>query len=287
MKKLFFIPLFLFFCFNIQAQKVEIKLQKKIEALVKGFNGQIGVYVKSLTSGRFVSIDSDTVFPTASIVKVPILIGIMHKIERKELDYHQTFRWTDTIGYDSGEDIIAYLKPGTDIELSKVIMLMMTISDNNASLWLQSIAGTGNSINMLMDSLGYSNTKVNSRTPGRELMRSVYGWGQTTPYEMARIMEDIARRKIISVNASERMLRIMGRQYWDEEALSAIPADVFVASKSGAVDASRDEVLYVNGKHPYIISIFTKNNKDIGWQYDNEAWVLTRELSRLVWEYYK
>jgi beta-lactamase class A len=218
---------------------------------------------------------------------VPILIGIMNKIERKELDYHQTVRWADTIGYDSGEDIIAYLKPGTDIELSKVIMLMMTISDNNASLWLQSIAGTGNSINMLMDSLGYSNTKVNSRTPGRELMRSVYGWGQTTPYEMARIMEDIARRKIISVNASERILRIMGRQYWDEEALSAIPADVFVASKSGAVDASRDEVLYVNGKHPYIISIFTKNNKDIGWQYDNEAWVLTRELSRLVWEYYK
>lgn len=287
MKKLFFIPLFLFFCFNIQAQKVEIKLQKKIEALVKGFNGQIGVYVKSLETGKFASIDCDTVFPSASIVKVPILIGIMNKIERKELDYHQTVRWTDTIGYDSGEDIIAYLKPGTDIELSKVIMLMMTISDNNASLWLQSIAGTGNSINMVMDSLGYSNTKVNSRTPGRELMRSVYGWGQTTPYEMARIMEDIARRKIISVNASERMLRIMGRQYWDEEALSAIPADVFVASKSGAVDASRDEVLYVNGKHPYIISIFTKNNKDIGWQYDNEAWVLTRELSRLVWEYYK
>jgi beta-lactamase class A len=287
MKKLFFIPLFLFFCFNIQAQKVEIKLQKKIEALVKGFNGQIGVYVKSLETGKFASIDCDTVFPSASIVKVPILIGIMNKIERKELDYHQTVRWADTIGYDSGEDIIAYLKPGTDIELSKVIMLMMTISDNNASLWLQSIAGTGNSINMLMDSLGYSNTKVNSRTPGRELMRSVYGWGQTTPYEMARIMEDIARRKIISVNASERILRIMGRQYWDEEALSAIPADVFVASKSGAVDASRDEVLYVNGKHPYIISIFTKNNKDIGWQYDNEAWVLTRELSRLVWEYYK
>jgi beta-lactamase class A len=57
MKKLFFIPLFLFFCFNIQAQKVEIKLQKKIEALVKGFNGQIGVYVKSLETGKFASID--------------------------------------------------------------------------------------------------------------------------------------------------------------------------------------------------------------------------------------
>ncbi len=287
MKKFFFLSLILFFCFNLRAQKREIKLQKKIEALVKDFNGQIGVYVKSLKTGRVVSIDCDTLFPTASIVKVPILIGLMDKIERKELDYHQTFRWTDTIGYDPGADIIAYLKPGTHIELSKVIMLMMTISDNNASLWLQSIAGSGSSINKLMDSLGYYNTKVNSRTPGRELMRSVYGWGQTTPYEMARIMEDIARKKIISVNASERMLRIMGRQYWDEEALSAIPPDVFVASKSGAVDASRDEVLYVNGEHPYIMSVFTKNNKDISWQDNNEAWELTRKLSRLVWEYYQ
>lgn len=287
MKKLFFLSIILFFCFNLRAQKREIKLQKKIESLVKGFNGQIGIYVKSLKTGRFVSIDCDTLFPTASIVKVPILIGIMNKIERKELDYHQSLSWIDTIGYDPGADIIAYLKPGTQIELSKVIMLMMTISDNNASLWLQSIAGSGSSINMLMDSLGYHSTKVNSRTPGRELMRSVYGWGQTTPYEMARIVEDIARKKVISANTSEQMLRIMGRQYWDEEALSAIPPDVFVASKSGAVDASRDEVLYVNGKHPYIISIFTKNNKDISWQYNNEAWELTRKLSRLVWEYYK
>ena len=71
MKKFFFLSLILFFCFNLRAQKREIKLQKKIEALVKDFNGQIGVYVKSLKTGRVVSIDCDTLFPTASIVKVP------------------------------------------------------------------------------------------------------------------------------------------------------------------------------------------------------------------------
>ena len=57
MKKFFFLSLILFFCFNLRAQKREIKLQKKIEALVKDFNGQIGVYVKSLKTERFVSID--------------------------------------------------------------------------------------------------------------------------------------------------------------------------------------------------------------------------------------
>jgi beta-lactamase class A len=82
------------------------------------------------------------------------------------------------------------------------------------------------------------------------------------------------------------MLRILGRQYWDENALSQIPPNVFVASKSGAVDESRNEVLYVNGPHPYIFSIFSKNNKDQSWDYNNEAAVLTRKLSALLWKYF-
>ena len=286
MKNIFLILFLSFSCSHLSAQQQDSKLERKIDDLINGFAGEVGVYVKSLKTGKVAMINADTLFPTASIVKVPILIGIMNNIEKKELDYHQKLTWNNNINYDPGEDIVPYLKPGTNIELSKVLMLMMTISDNNASLWLQDIAGSGTRINALMDSLGYKSTKVNSRTPGRETMRAEYGWGQTTPREMARIVEDIASKKLLSADASDRMLRIMGRQYWDEEALSAIPPNVFVASKNGAVNASRSEVLYVNGKHPYIISIFTKNNKDVSWEYKNEAWELTRKLSGLVWEYY-
>ena len=83
------------------------------------------------------------------------------------------------------------------------------------------------------------------------------------------------------------MLRILSRQYWDEEALSQIPAGIFVADKNGAVDDSRNEVVYVNDpKNRYIFSIFTKNNKDTSWDAGNEAWVLTRKLSALLWNYY-
>ncbi|MFZ9239513.1 MAG: serine hydrolase [Chitinophagaceae bacterium] len=272
--------------FQSFAQRRDKKLEQKITTLIQGFNGQIGVYVKSLRNGQTVSINGDTTFPTASIVKVPILIGIMNRIYKKELDYHQKLVWYDTLNYDPGEDIVAYLKPQTEIELSKVMMLMMTISDNTGSLWLQSIAGTGKRINHLLDSMGYQATRVNSRTPGREADRAIFGWGQTTPNEMGRLMEDIVEGKVISKEACDQMLRIMGRQYWDEEALSSIPPAVFVASKNGAVNASRSEVLYVNGKHPYIFSVFTKNNKDISWGNENEAWQLTRQLSKLLWNYF-
>lgn len=286
MRKFLMIFLLCIYSLFSLAQKKDRSLETDIRSLISDFKGDIGIYIKDLKKNRIVAINADSVFPTASIVKIPILIAIMNKIEKKELDYHQHLTWYDTLKYDPGEDIVAYLKPETKIELSKVMMLMMTISDNTGSLWLQSIAGTGTAINSLMSELGYSKTRVNSRTPGRESDRSVYGWGQTTPSEMASMVEAIAKGKMISKEASDRMLRIMGRQYWDEEGLSSIPPDVYVASKNGAVDASRSEVMYVKGKHPYLFGIFTKSNKDRSWNYDNEAWVLTRKLSKLIWQHY-
>jgi beta-lactamase class A len=268
------------------AQKPNKKLQKQIEELIKNHEGDVGIYVKSLKTGKYVAINADTVFPTASIVKVPILIGIMDKINKGELTYTQQFTYNDSVKYKGDEGLMATTKDSTPIEVSHIMMLMLTLSDNTASLWLQAIAGTGTTINKKMDELGFSNTKVNSRTVGREEIRNKYGWGQTTPKEMATIFEQLYQGKIINDSASKKMIRLLGRNFWDEEALSVIPSTTFVASKNGAVDASRNEILLVMAKEPYILSIFTKNNKDKSWGSNNAAWVLTRKISKLLFDYY-
>lgn len=275
------------FTLSASAQKTDNRLQSQIETLLKDFNGSVGVYVHDLKHNKVVAVNADTIFPTASIVKIPILTGIMSKIERGELQYHQRLTYTDSLFYDEGDDILSAFKAGSTIELSKVMMLMLTISDNCASLWLQGLSGGGVQINKVLDSLGFKRTRVNSRTPGREANRSEFGWGQTTPREIATLMERIVNNDLLSKASNEKMQRLLGRQYWDEEALSQIPPGVFAADKNGAVDASRDEVVYVNSRNnPYIFSIFTKNNKDQSWESNNEAWVLTRKLSALLWKYY-
>lgn len=285
-------PVVLFFAFFVgmqlsYAQKTDQKLKKKIEELIKGFNGDIGIYVKSLKSGKIVAINADTVFPTASMVKVPILLGVIDKINKGELGYHQPIIYNDSLLY-AGVDILGSYKNNEQVELSKVIMLMLTTSDNTASLWLQSLAGTGTRINGIMQELGYNHTRVNSRTPGREDSRTTYGWGQTTPFEMANIMERIYRKEIFNDSSCIRMMRLLGRNYWDEEGLSSIPPTVEVFSKNGAVNASRSEVMLVNAPHhPYIVCIITKNNKDQSWDRNNEAWTLTRKLSSLLWNYFE
>ncbi|HCT22086.1 MAG TPA: serine hydrolase [Chitinophagaceae bacterium] len=275
-----------FFSMQVTAQKTDHRLTKQIQELIQGFRGETGVYVHDLEKNKVVAINADSVFPTASMVKIPILVGVMDQISKGQLKYHQKLTYKDSLLY-AGEDILGSFKSGEQIELSKVMMLMLTTSDNTASLWLQSLGGTGTHINALMDSLGLQQTRVNSRTPGREANRNQYGWGQTTPAEMAKLMEMIVNKKVISAAASEQMLRLLGRNYWDEEALSQIPAGVFVASKNGAVNASRSEVLYVNGDDArYIFCICTKNNQDQSWGPNNEAWVLTKKLSALLWKYY-
>jgi beta-lactamase class A len=151
------------------------------------------------------------------------------------------------------------------------------------------LAGKGIRINKILDSLGLKDTRVNSRTPGRENHRTLYGWGQTTPAEIGRIFEMIYQNKIFTPAACERMMRCLGRNYWDEdEAISQIPPYIEVFSKNGCVDEVRSEVLLINGPHnPYVFCIFTKNNKDTSWTHHNEAWTLARKISSLLWHYFE
>jgi beta-lactamase class A len=212
----------------------------------------------------------------------------MEKMQKGELAYDSALVYKDSLLYE-GEDILGSFKNDEKILLKKVMMLMLTTSDNTASLWLQSLAGKGTRINEILDSLGLVYTRVNSRTPGRENNRTEYGWGQTTPKEMGIIFEKIYRNEIFSAAACDRMMRSLGRNYWDlNEAISQIPPYIEVFSKNGCVNAVRSEVLLVNAPHnPYIFCIFTKNNKDIQWTHNNEAWTMARKISLMLWNYFE
>lgn len=266
--------------------KIDRKLHLKLEELVRGFQGDVGIYVENLKTGRIAEINSDTIFPTASMIKVPIMCGVFDKIEKGELKYDDILLYKDSLLY-AGEDILGSFKDGEKIKLGKVQMLSITTSDNTASLWLQKLVG-GENINKWLDANGFKSTRMNSRTAGRQGDWRKYGWGQTTPREMATLVKMIHQGRAVSPAASERMYRNMVRIYWDAEALSQIPPYVQAASKQGAVDRSRSEVVLVNAPHgDYVFCITTKNQKDTSWTPDNEGYRLIRALSKLLWNYYE
>ncbi len=113
------------FCFPLlaSAQKTDKKLQSRLQEAIAGFNGDIGIYVKNLRTGRIVAINADTIFPTASIVKVPILVGLMDKIQKGELGYDSTVVYKDSLLYE-GSDILGSFKSGEKILLKKVMIIL-------------------------------------------------------------------------------------------------------------------------------------------------------------------
>jgi beta-lactamase class A len=269
-------------CFSQTDKKLTAQLQK----VLKGFNGQAGVYVQNLKTGKTAAINADTLFPTASMIKVSIQCGLMDKIEKGEMQYNQKLVYRDSLLY-KGEDILGSFKDKDTIEVSKVALLMITMSDNTASAWLQKLV-TGTYINNWLQQNGFKIMRINSRTPGREEMRAKYGWGVTTPYEMCRLFIMIRDGQAVSPAASERMYRNMGRIFWDDKAISQIPPYIQTASKQGALDESKSETVLVNAPHgDYVFSIITNHNKDQRWTEDNEAVVLIRKVSALLWHYYE
>ena len=287
MLRILLIGLLIVASFIGNAQPVDTALEKKIRELTQGFQGDVGVYVRHLKTGKTVALNADTLFPTASMIKIPITIGVFNKIEKGEIAYDSILTYKDSLLY-AGEDILGSFKNGEKISLSKVLMLMITTSDNTASLWCQSMAGTGVEINRWLSENGFSQTRVNSRTVGREANRSRYGWGQTTPREMAELVVKIREGGVISPRVSERIYRNLIRIFWDSGALSQIPPYVQAASKQGAVDRSKSEVVLVNAPHgDYVFCVITKNQKDERWTAQNEGYRLHRSLSRLLWNYFE
>lgn len=268
--------------------RADTVLTAALERLVQGFNGRVGVYVRHL-GGAGAAIHADEVFPTASLIKVPLLVTLYDQAEREIVDLRAILPYPDTLNYRYKEstDVVGYLAPGDTLPLSELAFLMLSVSDNVASLWIQALLGGGGAVNAWLAEHHFRHTRVNSRTPGRETARAEYGWGQTTPREIAELLVMIREGRAVGPAASEAMYRMLTNSYWKDEALSQIPPTVQVASKQGFVDRSRSEVLLVNAPTgDYVLAVITKNQKDTSYAPDNEGQRLIRGISRTVYEHF-
>jgi beta-lactamase class A len=267
--------------------KTDKRLEVELRNLTDTFQGVAGVYVRNLRTNKEAAVNADTIFPTASIIKVPIMVGIFDKIDQGVYKYNEPLLYRDSLA-KKGSGLMQFFKDSTRTDLRTAITLMITHSDNSAAVWCEKMAGGGLAINGWLEAHGFNDTRLNNRTPGREQNRQIYGWGQTTPREMARLVTMIRNGEVISPAASQTMYRIMTHVFWDEYALSEIPPYIQSASKQGMVDESRSEIVLVNAPHgDYVFYIATKDNKDQRWVSENAAWQLARKVSALLWKYFE
>jgi beta-lactamase class A len=262
-------------------------LKKELDADCTVFHGQMGYSVLDVASGRRISFRGDDLFPTASTIKTAVALEAVREVDAG------TLKWTDVreVPPEDGREASMwsyFFKDGTKVDVDGYVNLMLTVSDNTATIVLRKWL-TPEAVNKTTASLGLSHTKVlwdhfPDSDPEDRGLREKYGLGVTTPNEMNLLFEKLYRRQAASPAACEKILRILGHQYWDGEAGVSVPVGIATAIKTGAVDESRSECAIVWTKRPYILTIYTSGQKDQQWSEANEGLVSIRKMCASIYK---
>jgi len=259
-------------------------LRRTLDSLAAAHRGVVGYSVRNVDTGERLERRGDETFPTASLIKVAILVTLFDLIEQKRisLDDPLTVLAIDQV---PGSGVLQFFKPGATLTLGDAAWLMMTLSDNTATnLILDRIIIRR--VWETMEKLGLPHTKVHSKSFLRiasvAMDSSVkYGFGVTTPNEMATLLELIVRGKAVSPAADSVMLRML--ENGDNSALLLRYATgVRSAHKWGGTDQVRTDCAVFFRQSRVVACVLTKENQDQSWRIDNEAQVTIARMGEAI-----
>jgi beta-lactamase class A len=259
-------------------------LRRVLDSLAAAHHGVVGYAVHNLETGERLSRRGDETFPTASLIKVSILVTVFDLVEkgRLSLDDPLTVLKIDQV---PGSGVLQYLHPGMTITVRDAAWLMSALSDNTATnLLLDKVAIRR--VWEKMDSLGLHNTKVHSKVFLR--LASVapdssakYGLGVTTPNEMARLFALLAEGKAVSAKADSQMVDILA-QNTDGNLLQRYAGGVRAAHKTGMVDSVRTECSLWFLPARVVACVLTKQNTDTRWVLDSEPQLTMARMGEAI-----
>ena len=258
--------------------------RRTLDAIARSHRGVLGYAVLNLDTGERWSLRGDETFPTASLIKVPILVTVFDLAAqgRFSLDDPLTVLKIDQVG---GSGVLQHMRPGLSLTVLDAATLMIVLSDNTATnLLLDRIIVRR--VWDKMEALGLPHTKVHSKTFLRissvAMDSSVkYGLGVSTPNEMARLLALLADGKAVNPAADSTMLAIM-ENTTDNESMQREVDGLSVPHKTGATDSVRTECALFRLSQRIVACGFTKQNADTRWLVDNEGQVTLGKIGAAV-----
>lgn len=281
--------------FNIaRAQEISgTVLRDKIQPLVEKHRGTVGVSVRHLDTGERLEILGNERFPTASVIKIPIMVEAFARTANREIMLEEllTLQRGDKV---HGSGILHSLSDGGQYRWKDLVTLSIVLSDNTATNMLLDRLGI-NAVNERMASIGLKNTLLfqkvfSDKFEAHPELARIYGLGMTTPNEMATLLERLANGQVVSAKFSNEMLAILKAQQNTNMLPRFLPRrnDVEIAHKTGAMNTVRNDVGVVfTPKAKWVICVMTKDNRDTSWGCENAAEILIGRISKVVFDHFQ
>ncbi len=296
MKRLYFFLLFPIILFSQE----QVDLQNLIKNEITNFGGRVGISAKNISTNESIVIDGDSLFPTASIIKLPVLVELFYQFHEGILTPESPISLLDSVK-KPGSGILPFLHSGQTLKLIDIATLMIIVSDNTGTNYVIDQFGTEHdakldAVNNRMKSLGLKNTKLQNKlysfaTKKKTPEAKRYGIGYTTPNDMMKLLEQIVKGEIVDRTTSDQIISIMRGQQYIDMAPRYLPftedSTLWIANKTGSLDEVKNDVGIVSSsKGTYVYAIFCDNSPELGEQIDNQATVAVAKISKILYDYF-
>src|SRR5208282_4636422 len=230
------------------------KLEARLANVADHLDGLMGYAIKNLSTGETFLRLPDTVFPQASSIKLTVLLELMRQAQEGKLalDEKHTLRRSEMTRGDT-EPILTMLGDGTvTLTLRDLAIFMVVLSDNTATNILIDRLGMDN-INVGVMRLGLNETKLRRHMIDLEAAKKG-NENVSTPREMLTLLEKVAAGQALDAARTKEYLDLL-RLPKDSEFHKALPEDVSIADKPGALEGVRCDTGLINiPGHPFIMS---------------------------------
>lgn len=274
------------------APPVPDPLAARLVPLLRAHQGEAAVAVEHLDSGRLFLYHADAVLPTASLIKVCVLIEAYLQADEGKVSLRDLLTLTDADKVPGSGILTAHFSEGAKLPLRDCLRLMTAYSDNTATNLVLDRVGI-RPVNARMAAWGLPQTRVNAKvfrgsTSSVDPVRTrLYGLGSTTAREMLSLFRELALGTRLRPALKQAILSHLSRNDDTAKFTRFLPPGTRVAHKDGSVsDARTDAGIVYSPAGPIAVCVLTAGNRDRRWARDNAGDVLCARVAEVAYDFF-
>ena len=259
--------------FQFRSPKTKAELEAAVRDGAASIKGAVGVYMKHVESGETVGLNETRRFQLASVFKIPVLITLFRQIHLGKYSLDDRILFAESMK-TFGSGLMSSMKPGLNISVQDLQLLMMARSDNTATDILYDMV-TPEAIQAYMKELGLKDTTIdldtrglilgyigldpaNRLTPAElgQLPRSVWTSPErearqkafessthntSTPCDIGALLEKCVKGEIVDRATSDQALETMKQHTGAELILRYLPFSTEIARKGGSLSKDGED----------------------------------------------
>ena len=242
------------------------KTTAQITAIATRLDGVLGVSIIDLTDGRSFALNADQVFPTASTIKLPLLLELYRQEQEGKAGAAGMARFVDRYTFDPADlvedsQIMVGLTPGASVVTNHdLAQFMVAVSDNAATNVLIRRVGMDR-VNAMLRAHGMTQTMLRRKMIDLPAARRG-DENVATPREMTRLLEAIWKGQVLSQAMTQAFLEQLSTLK-QSSIPRLLPSTVRIANKPGELDGVRADIGIVYAtRRPFAIGVMTTMARD-------------------------